>query len=253
MKLIFGSVATLALLSIPMAAQAQLFGNFDNNTLLGGAAGAGFGAVLGSQLAPSGNRTEGAAIGAVAGGLLGAAYGNSQSSYYGNPYAGQFNPGFNQRNLIGAGIGAGLGGVIGSNVAGTNQQQEGTAIGAVIGGLAGYTLANRAGRSQRYGAAPAYTNYGGYGYGPAYHQPSYPAYQPQYHYQPQFVPRVVYTPAPAPYSVAAPNMYLGQSYYQYNHSTPVPAQTGWSSPQTYYIPPATQGCSGNVCRRPNPY
>lgn len=252
MKLFLGSMATLALLSTPMAAQAQLFGNVDNNTLLGGAAGAGVGAVIGSQIAPSGNRTEGSAIGAVAGGLLGAAYGNSQSNYYGNPYAGQFNPGFNQRNLIGTGIGAGLGGVIGSNVAGSGQRQEGTAIGAVLGGLAGYTIANRTGQSQRYGSVPTYPAYGqtysGYGYGQTYQPQSQPQYQMQY--QPQYQPRVVYSPAPRPFTVAQPNVYLGPSYYQYNHATQVPAHNGWSSPHIYYIPPATLGCSGNVCRRP---
>lgn len=251
MKQLLGSVATLALLSTPMAAQAQLFGNFDNNTVLGGAAGAGVGAIIGSQLAPSGNRTEGSAIGAVAGGLLGAAYGNSQSNYYGNPYAGQFNPGFNQRNFIGTGVGAGFGGVIGSNIAGSGQRTEGAAIGAALGGLAGYTIANRTAQSPRYGSAPTYPAYGqthgGYGYNQGYQTQYQPAYQPQYQ------PRVVYTPAPQPYAVAQPNIYLGPSYYHYNHATPVPAQTGWSSPQTYYVPPATLGCSGNVCRRPVRY
>ena len=172
MKHLFGGAAALALLAFPVSAQAQLFGNLDNSTLLGGTAGAGLGAVLGSQIAPSGNRTEGAAIGALAGGLLGASYGNSRSTYYGNPYAGQFNPGFNGRNLLGAGIGAGIGGALGSNLAGSGQRQEGTAIGAVLGGLAGYSLANR-GQGSRYDGpaygGPAYGGgYVGGGYGPGY-------------------------------------------------------------------------------------
>jgi len=149
MKFLMTTVAVAAMAFVPATAQAQLFGGLDNNTLLGGTVGAGLGGAIGSNLAGSGQRDEGTAIGAALGGLAGAAYANSRSNYYGNPYAGQFNPGFNGRNLAGAGIGAGLGGVIGSNLAGSGVRQEGTAIGAVLGGAAGYALANRG--SSRYG------------------------------------------------------------------------------------------------------
>jgi len=167
MKFLLSTAAIATLTFVPAAAYAQ-FAGLDNNTVFAGAVGAGLGGVVGSQLAGSNNRTEGAAIGALAGGLAGAAYGNSQSTYYGNPYAGQFNPGFNGRTLAGTAIGAGLGGAIGSNLAGSGQRQEGTAIGAVLGGVAGYALAN--GRSNsRYSSGPVGTYgapaiYGG-GYG----------------------------------------------------------------------------------------
>ncbi|MEP6342804.1 MAG: glycine zipper domain-containing protein [Maricaulaceae bacterium] len=151
MKYFKTTVAALTLtLALSTTANAQLFGGFDNNTVLAGGAGAGLGAVIGRQIAPRGNRTEGAAIGALVGGLGGAAYGNQKSRYGGNPYAGQFNPGFNGRNLIGTGAGAALGGVIGSNIAGRGQRQEGTAIGAVLGGAAGYALANRGQNQQQF-------------------------------------------------------------------------------------------------------
>ena len=143
MKFLLSTAAIAAMALVPASASAQFLG-LDNNTVVSGTIGAGLGGVIGSQIAGSNNRTEGAALGALAGGLAGAAYGNSQSSYYGNPYAGQFNPGFNGRNLAGTTIGAGLGGVIGSNLAGSGQRQEGTAIGAVLGGAAGYALANDA-------------------------------------------------------------------------------------------------------------
>ncbi|WP_154813637.1 hypothetical protein [Hellea balneolensis] len=161
MKFLMTTAAIAAMALVPQAAQAQLFGGLDNGTLLGGTVGAGLGGAIGSNLAGSGQRDEGTAIGAVVGGLAGAAYANSRSNYYGNPYAGQFNPGFNGRNLIGAGVGAGLGGVIGSNLAGTGVQQEGTAIGALLGGAAGYALANRG--SSRYGNLGPQ---GGFGPGP---------------------------------------------------------------------------------------
>lgn len=162
MKILMTTVAVAAMAFVPATAQAQLFGGLDNGTLLGGTVGAGLGGAIGSNLAGSGQRDEGTAIGAVVGGLAGAAYANSRSNYYGNPYAGQFNPGFNTRNLVGTGIGAGLGGVIGSNLAGSGQRQEGTAIGAVLGGVAGYALSNRG--SSRYGN---YGSQGGYLSGPA--------------------------------------------------------------------------------------
>lgn len=188
-KIILGVSTAVIMMAVPSVAQAQLFGGFDNSTVLGGSVGASTGAIIGSQLAPTGNRTEGSAIGAVVGGLAGAAYGNSQSNYYGNPYAGSFNPGFNTRNLVGAGAGAALGGAIGSNLAGSGVQQEGTAIGALLGGAAGYALANRGngrygspayagngryGRSGRYGSRPVAQTSGrygtsGYGYHHGYH------------------------------------------------------------------------------------
>ena len=149
MKILMTTVAVAAMAFVPATAQAQLFGGLDNGTLLGGTVGAGLGGAIGSNLAGAGQRDEGTAIGAAIGGLAGAAYANRQSNFYGNPYAGQFNPGFNGRNLAGAGIGAGLGGIIGSNLAGSGVRQEGTALGAVLGGAAGYALANRG--SSRYG------------------------------------------------------------------------------------------------------
>lgn len=169
MKLLITSAASLALMSMPMTASAQLFGGFDNGTLLSGAVGAGLGGAIGSNLAGAGVRDEGTAIGAVLGGLAGAAYGNRGSRYGGNPYAGSFNPGFSGNSLLGAGIGAGLGGAIGSNLAGSGVRQEGTAIGAALGGLIGYGVANRGGNS-RYGGS----QYGGVGYGsPVYNGPAY--------------------------------------------------------------------------------
>lgn len=148
MKHLTLTAAAAALLFAPTTAHAQLFGGFDNNTLLGGAVGAGLGGALGSNLAGAGNRDEGTAIGAALGGLAGAAYGNRNSRYGGNPFAGSFNPGFTGNSLLGTVAGAGIGGVIGSNLAGSGVQQEGTAIGALIGGLAGNALTS--GRS-RYG------------------------------------------------------------------------------------------------------
>ena len=144
MKYFKSAVAAVSLaLVAPTTANAQLFGGLDNNTVLAGGTGAGLGALAGSRIAPRGNRTEGAAIGALVGGLGGAAYGNSRSRYGGDPYAGQFNPGFNGRNLIGTGTGAVIGGAIGSNIARSGRRQEGAAIGAVLGGAAGYALVNR--------------------------------------------------------------------------------------------------------------
>ena len=161
MKRLLSTAAIAVAAFFPVSASAQFIGNLDNTTVLGGLGGAGLGGVIGSQIAPSGNRTEGAAIGAVVGGLAGTSFGNSRSNFAGNPFAGQFNPGFNGRNLAGTAVGAGLGGVIGSNIAGSGQRQEGTAIGAVIGGLAGYSLAN--GRSNsRYGGSPVPVNTGGF-------------------------------------------------------------------------------------------
>ena len=199
MKLLSLSVATAALMTLPMSANAQLFGGFDNNSLLGGAIGAGLGGALGSNLAGSGVRDEGTAIGAVLGGLAGASFGNSRSRYAGNPYAGSFNPGFNGNNLLGSGIGAGIGGAIGSNLAGSGNRQEGTAIGAVLGGLAGYGIANARGNrgngnfgGQGYGYAPAYgaPSYGAPSYGGGYTSPQHVGsqyYGPQ-HAGPQFMP-----------------------------------------------------------------
>ena len=193
-----GTATLLALALCSPSAEAQLIGNLDNSTLLGGAVGAGLGGVIGSNIAPNGQGDEYTAIGAVAGGLAGAAYGNSRSTYAGNPYAGQFNPGFNGRNLAGTAIGAGIGGAIGSNLAGSGQRQEGTAIGAVLGGVAGYSLANRTARPRYNGQAYAGN---GYGYGGGYNGAT-GAYVP-----------VPY--APTAYtggSVTIPTNYRGTSY-----------------------------------------
>ncbi len=154
MKHLSLTVATAALLLTPVTAHAQLFGGFDNNTLLAGAIGSGLGGAIGSNLAGSGNRQEGTAIGAALGGLAGAAYGNRNSRYGGNPYAGTFNPGFTGNTLLGTTIGAGLGGAIGSNLAGSGNRQQGTAIGAVLGGLAGNAVAARRSRYGNMGAGP---------------------------------------------------------------------------------------------------
>ena len=164
MKYIMTSAAVAALVALPVTAQAQFFGSgFDNSSVLGGLAGAGIGGALGSNLAGSGNRDEGTAIGAALGGLAGVGFGNSRSRYGNNPFAGSFNPGFTGNSLLGTGAGAAVGGVIGSNLAGSGVRQEGTAIGAVLGGLAGYGLANRGGQGgQNAGFAPAGFN-GGFG------------------------------------------------------------------------------------------
>ena len=173
MKILMTTVAVAAMAFVPATAQAQLFGGLDNGTLLGGTVCAGLGGAIGSNLAGAGQRDEGTAIGAALGGLAGAAYGNSRSNYFGNPFAGQFNPGFNGNNLLGAGIGAGIGGAIGSNLAGSGVRQEGTAIGALLGGVAGYALSNR---SSRYGGVGPQGGFGvgglpggipGGGFGPA--------------------------------------------------------------------------------------
>ena len=154
---------TLPALAIAAPAHAQFFGStVDNNTVIGGLAGAGIGGAIGSNIAGSGNRDEGTAIGALIGGLAGAGIGNRRSNFYGNPYAGSYNPGFNGRNLLGTAVGVGLGGAIGSNLAGSGVREEGTALGALIGGVAGYALSNRR-------AGGAWNGYGGYGYdAPAY-------------------------------------------------------------------------------------
>ena len=159
MKILMTSVATVALAALPLTAQAQFFGGFDNSSVLGGLAGAGIGGAIGSNIAGSGNRDEGTAIGAAIGGLAGVGFGNSRSNFAGNPFAGSFNPGFTGRSLIGTGVGAGLGGVIGSNLAGSGVQEEGTAIGAVLGGLAGYAIANRGANQNTAG----FNNFGGQG------------------------------------------------------------------------------------------
>ncbi len=166
MKYFMTTAAIAALVAMPATAQAQLFGGFDNNSVLGGLAGAGIGGAIGSNLAGSGNRDEGTAIGAALGGLAGVGFGNSRSNFAGNPFAGSFNPGFTGNSLLATGVGAGIGGAIGSNLAGSGVRQEGTAIGAVLGGLAGYGLANRGQGQQGFngggGFAPAGFNGGGF-------------------------------------------------------------------------------------------
>lgn len=209
MKHLKTTVAALSLaFAMSTTASAQLFGGFDNNTILAGGAGAGLGALVGSEIAPRGNRTEGAAIGALVGGLGGAAYGNSQSQFAGNPYAGQFNPGFNGRNLLGTGAGAVIGGAIGSNIAGRGQRQEGTAIGAVLGGAAGYALSNRGQNQQQFGGQ----QFGGQQFGgQQFGQPV--GYSPQ---------SVVYAGQPVGYN--AQPIYTGQTVTQ-----------TYQGPSTHYI------------------
>ena len=244
--LLTGTATLLAMALLPTLAQAQLIGNLDNSTLLGGAVGAGLGGVIGSNIAPNGQGDEYTAIGAVAGGLAGAAYGNSRSTYAGNPYAGQFNPGFNGRNLAGTAIGAGIGGAIGSNLAGSGQRQEGTAIGAVLGGVAGYSLANRTAQPRYNG--PTYTGniyggstygvgyggvgYGGVGYGGAGYSGGYTGATASY--------------APAPYaptaytggSVTIPTNYRGTSY---SRQVSIPTTYRGSASRFQRIPTSSHG------------
>ena len=216
------AVALILALAGSTTANAQLFGGLDNNTVLAGGAGAGLGALAGSRIAPRGNRTEGAAIGALVGGLGGAAYGNSQSRFSGNPYAGQFNPGFNGRNLLGTGAGAVVGGAIGSNIAGSGRRQEGTAIGAVIGGAAGYALANRSQQqqigSQQFGGQQQFAQPVGYSTQPTVYSGQPVGYNPQTIYSGQTVTQTYQGP-PTQYvqqqvqyvpdvTVAAPNVRL---------------------------------------------
>jgi outer membrane lipoprotein SlyB len=197
------SVATAALaFSAPAHAQ-FLGGGFDNSTVLGGLAGAGLGGALGSNIAGSGNRDEGTAIGALVGGLAGAAYGNSRSNYSGNPYAGQFNPGFSGQSFLGTAVGAGLGGALGSNLAGSGQRQEGTAIGALIGGVAGYALSdNRGAFSGRGYNQPAYSQ-PAYGYGGGYAPVARPV-QPAPVYNYNYGAPALINVQRAPLPVAAP-------------------------------------------------
>jgi hypothetical protein len=206
MKYLSLTVAASALLLAPATAHAQLFGGFDNSTVLGGLTGAGIGGAIGSNLAGSGNRDEGTAIGAALGGLAGAAYGNSRSNYYGNPYAGSFNPGFSGNSLLGTAIGAGIGGAIGSNLAGSGVRQEGTAIGAVLGGLAGNALTSRS----RYGnsgfggnagfGAPAFgaPGFGAPAFGGGFVPPSYGPAFPPVGLPPVGLPPIGLPPMPAP-------------------------------------------------------
>ena len=74
MKFLMTSAAIAAMAFMPVTAQAQLFGGLDNSTLLSGGLGAGIGAGVGRAIAPSGNNTEGAAIGALVGGLAAVSY-----------------------------------------------------------------------------------------------------------------------------------------------------------------------------------
>ena len=186
-------VLAFATVSAATPAQAQLVPGFDNSTLLGGTAGAAIGGALGSNLAGSGNRDEGTAIGAIVGGLAGAAVGNARSTYAANPYAGQLNPGFSGQSLFGTLAGAGVGGAIGSNLAGSGVREEGTAIGALIGGIAGYALSDNRG---------AFGTGGGTGGAYRFDAPAYGAPQPARQAAPQPSP---YSPAPyAPAPYAAP-------------------------------------------------
>lgn len=230
-----------------ITANAQLFGGLDNNTILGGGAGAGLGALVGSGIAPRGNRTEGAAIGALVGGLGGAAYGNQQSQFAGNPFAGQFNPGFNGRNLLGTGTGAVIGGAIGSNIAGSGQRQEGTAIGAVLGGAAGYALANRGQNQQQFGGQ----QFGGQQFG------GQPVYAGQQFGQPVgYTPQPVYSGQQFTQAVgynSQPNVYSGQPV-AYNPQTVYSGQTvtqTYQGPPTHYVQQQVQYVPDVTIAAPN--
>ncbi len=231
-KLLSTLVLAVATVGIAAPASAQWIGGIDNDTLLGGAIGAGLGGVIGSNLAGGGVQDEGTALGAVIGGLAGASLANRNSNYYGNPYAGTYNPGFSGNNLIGTGTGAVLGGVIGSNLAASGVREEGTALGAVLGGVAGYALSNR-GSSQQYGSYNGYPTYGyptqtsGYSYG--YAQPSYTYSQPRYTYsQPS-------------YSYAQPTYSYGSTYSapQYVSSSQYSSYSYTAQPQVYHQPTVT--------------
>ena len=222
---------TLPALAVAAPAHAQFFGpTVDNNTVIGGLAGAGIGGAIGSNIAGSGNRDEGTAIGALIGGLAGAGIGNRRSNYYGNPYAGSYNPGFNGGNLVGTAIGAGLGGAIGSNLAGSGVREEGTALGALIGGVAGYAISNRRaggtwnGYQGGYGYnAPAYAPVGGYAPAPVYSQPIY--VQPTYR-----------APTTTTFAGYAPGRtYTTQSTYV----QPAPVQRTYVQPSYSYAQPSS--------------
>lgn len=214
-------VVTAMAVGTAVPAQAQLFGGLDNNTILGGGAGAGLGALIGREIAPRGNNTEGAAIGALVGGLAGASFGNQQSQFAGNPFAGQFNPGFNGRSLVGTGAGAVLGGAIGSNLAGSGVREEGTAIGALIGGAAGYALSNR-GQAQQFAGQPQFIGQQFQGQ--------------QFQGQPQFVGQ----PVSAPIVYGAQPSYAVQTYTAPTQQV-IYSQPQFTAPQTstvYAAPPA---------------
>ena len=89
------ALAAVATLAVAPMASAQ---TNNNGQLLGGAVGAVLGGVAGSQLARSGDRTEGSVIGAVVGGLAGAAIGgnNNRNNFGGNGsyYNGGYNGGY---------------------------------------------------------------------------------------------------------------------------------------------------------------
>ena len=94
------AVAAVAVMAItPSVASAQYYypDNNRDDQVVGGLIGAGLGAVLGSQVAGSGARTEGSVIGALVGGLAGSqiAGSNSNRGYYGN--SGYYNGGYYNR------------------------------------------------------------------------------------------------------------------------------------------------------------
>lgn len=263
MKYLSITVAAAALLLAPTTANAQLFGGFDNSTVLGGLAGAGLGGAIGSNLAGSGNRDEGTAIGAALGGLAGAAYGNRNSNFYGNPYAGSFNPGFSGRSLLGTAVGAGLGGAIGSNLAGSGVRQEGTAIGAVLGGLAGNALTSRT----RYGSSGfgnagfGNAGFGGAGFGaPRFGTPApigfngapafgggfaAPSYGPSF--PPVGLPPVGLPPLPAGGTSFVPGGFVNAGTFANVTPAPMPIM---SAPRPVYQPLST-AFSGVTVAAPN--
>ena len=220
MKSLYLGAAIAALSLAPATAQAQVFpNNFDGDTLAGGLIGAGVGGAIGSNLAGGGVQDEGTAIGAALGGLAGANIANSRR---GGGYGGGLLHGQSGRNLAGVGLGALAGGAIGSNLAGGGVQDEGTAIGAVLGGLAGYGLANRgngvSGHSTGYssggynrGGSVDYSGHGqsGYGYGGGYVMPYVPTYTAP---SGQYVPQTY--ALPTRYIQQAPIAHTQPSYVQ---------------------------------------
>ncbi len=259
MKILSITVAAAALLLAPTTANAQLFGGLDNSTVLGGLAGAGLGGAIGSNLAGSGNRDEGTAIGAALGGLAGASFGNRNSNYYGNPYAGSFNPGFSGRSLLGTAVGAGLGGAIGSNLAGSGVRQEGTAIGAVLGGLAGNALSKRT----RYGntgfggagfagagfGAPNFGPVGPAGFGSGFIPPSYGPSFPPVGLSPVGLPPVGLPPMPMGGTSFVPGGFVNAGTFA--STVPAPAPLPFIPAPTPVYQPLSTAFTGVTVAAPN--
>ena len=104
------------------------------------------------------------------------------ASAHDNGYAHRHQSQNNTSQVVGGLAGAVIGGVLGSNLAGTGVQDEGTALGAVAGAVIGSQLAG--GHSNQ-----GYYNQGSYGhsqYGQGYYQ------QPQTYYSGQTYGQPVY-------------------------------------------------------------